>query len=303
MHVYTKFSERWGRNGRSDTKSITGPAIRWVLLMAGQKAFRRRCPSCYLPGFPCFFGGGLILYNFIMMLIAPASGAVANIQPHWAKKVKIAGRKYGISFIHLFSRCLLLVKPTWSEDQLVPIYRDGGIQDVYWTFSYSPVLGDNILLKVCWLFALKPLKKWLICRQLSESKKELEFAIDAADLGTWDLNPIHKQIYIQRAAQRMVRSAARRRNRSFQSDRNQCIPTIRILLSTLSGLLSRRIQEGCMILITGLFIPITHAERIVRAKGKALFDEQTNPYVSTGSFRILRIRHWQNSVNGPPGKK
>jgi signal transduction histidine kinase len=30
-------------------------------------------------------------------------------------------------------------KPYWSEDQLIPIYRDGKLEDVYWTFSYSPV--------------------------------------------------------------------------------------------------------------------------------------------------------------------
>jgi signal transduction histidine kinase len=28
---------------------------------------------------------------------------------------------------------------TWHEDQLVPIYREGKLEDVYWTYSYSPV--------------------------------------------------------------------------------------------------------------------------------------------------------------------
>lgn len=32
---------------------------------------------------------------------------------------------------------------TWMEDQLVPIYRNGSIEDVYWTFSYSSVLDDE----------------------------------------------------------------------------------------------------------------------------------------------------------------
>lgn len=32
---------------------------------------------------------------------------------------------------------------TWHEDQLVPIDRDGGIQQVWWTYGYSPVLGDD----------------------------------------------------------------------------------------------------------------------------------------------------------------
>jgi PAS domain S-box-containing protein len=28
---------------------------------------------------------------------------------------------------------------TWHQDQLLPIYRDGKLEDVYWTYSYSPV--------------------------------------------------------------------------------------------------------------------------------------------------------------------
>ena len=32
---------------------------------------------------------------------------------------------------------------TWSEDQLLPIYRNGHLEDVYWTFSYSPLLNED----------------------------------------------------------------------------------------------------------------------------------------------------------------
>lgn len=32
---------------------------------------------------------------------------------------------------------------TWSEDQLVPIYRNNNIEDVYWNFSFSPVYDEN----------------------------------------------------------------------------------------------------------------------------------------------------------------
>lgn len=31
---------------------------------------------------------------------------------------------------------------TWNEDLLVPIYRNGAIEDMYWTFSYSPVKDE-----------------------------------------------------------------------------------------------------------------------------------------------------------------
>lgn len=32
---------------------------------------------------------------------------------------------------------------TWMENQLVPIYRNGKIEEVYWTYSYSSVLDDE----------------------------------------------------------------------------------------------------------------------------------------------------------------
>ena len=36
--------------------------------------------------------------------------------------------------------------PSWHENQLVPIFRDGGIQEVFWTYGYSPVFdeGDEV---------------------------------------------------------------------------------------------------------------------------------------------------------------
>lgn len=43
----------------------------------------------------------------------------------------------------LIDQVLAKGEPTWHEDQLLPIYRNGEIQDVYWTFSYSPVNDEN----------------------------------------------------------------------------------------------------------------------------------------------------------------
>src|SRR5690606_19047376 len=31
----------------------------------------------------------------------------------------------------------------WRENQLIPIYRNGKLEDVYWTFSYSPVHDES----------------------------------------------------------------------------------------------------------------------------------------------------------------
>ncbi|WP_442794471.1 PAS domain S-box protein [Pelobium manganitolerans] len=32
---------------------------------------------------------------------------------------------------------------TWSENQLIPFYRNGQIEDIYWTFSYSPIVDED----------------------------------------------------------------------------------------------------------------------------------------------------------------
>jgi signal transduction histidine kinase/ActR/RegA family two-component response regulator len=34
-------------------------------------------------------------------------------------------------------------KASWNEDQLVPIFRNGKIEDVYWTYGYSPVIDES----------------------------------------------------------------------------------------------------------------------------------------------------------------
>jgi PAS domain S-box-containing protein len=34
-------------------------------------------------------------------------------------------------------------RPSWNEDHLVPIFRNGRIEEVYWTYGYSPVYDDE----------------------------------------------------------------------------------------------------------------------------------------------------------------
>jgi hypothetical protein len=34
-------------------------------------------------------------------------------------------------------------KASWNEDQLVPIFRNGRIEDVFWTYGYSPVQDED----------------------------------------------------------------------------------------------------------------------------------------------------------------
>jgi len=76
-----------------------------------------------------------------------------------------------------------------GEDQLVPLSREMHMQDIYCTFSFSPVYGlagfPEGVLTVCYDTS----DKVRTLHKEAEANDQLVFAIDAADLGTWDLNP------------------------------------------------------------------------------------------------------------------
>lgn len=77
----------------------------------------------------------------------------------------------------------------WKEDQPVPIYRNGTIENTFWTFSYSPVLDDEGKVGGVLSTCVETTSKVESLEKIRESKDELAFAIEAAELGTWDLNP------------------------------------------------------------------------------------------------------------------
>jgi PAS domain S-box-containing protein len=78
---------------------------------------------------------------------------------------------------------------TWSEDQLIPIYRNGSIENVYWTFSYSPVADETDQVAGVWVTCIETTSKILARQKLEDSKDQLHFAVEAAKLGTWDYQP------------------------------------------------------------------------------------------------------------------
>ena len=93
---------------------------------------------------------------------------------------------------------------TWQQNALVPITRHGRIDDVYWTYSYSPIddasapSGVGGVLVVCTettehvlgaLRSAEERKKFAqLFEALRESEEQLRLATDAAEVGLWDLD-------------------------------------------------------------------------------------------------------------------
>ncbi|MGF7079825.1 ATP-binding protein [Mucilaginibacter sp. UYCu711] len=170
---------------------------------------------------------------------------------------------------------------TWSENQLIPIYRNNKLEDVYWTFSYSKVLDETGNPGGVLVICNETTQQVQSFNNLESAKNELEFAIEAADLGTWDLNPktlkfigndrlkdwfglpYDTEIALESAVAAMVEEDRERVNETIAKAMAKGSDGSYNVIYTIQNL-----KDG--------------ARRIVEAKGRALFDSEGNVYQFSG---------------------
>lgn len=172
------------------------------------------------------------------------------------------------------------------EDLLLPIFRNGRMEDVYWTFSYSPIYGDNGTVEGVHVACVETTEKIVGLKEMVESKSELEFALEAAELGTWDLDPFSYRF-----------SANARLKEWFGVEAHEEIP-----LAKATAAIAPRDRQPVIDAITralaagsdgkyeitySIIHPKTGVERIVIAKGRAWFDDSGKPYRFNGTLEDI----------------
>jgi len=175
----------------------------------------------------------------------------------------------------LIDRVMSGGESTWSEDQLIPIYRNNKLEDVYWTFSYSKVTDETGLPAGVLVICTETTSQIRSYNEIEKAKKDLEFAIEAADLGTWDLNPtnnkfigndrlkewfginVDEEIDLENAIAAMA-----------DEDRDRVIEAIQKAME--------RGSDGNYNIIYSIVNAKTQQRRIVEATGRAMFDEEGN---------------------------
>jgi PAS domain S-box-containing protein len=175
---------------------------------------------------------------------------------------------------------------TWNENQLVPIYRNGKMEDVYWTFSYSPVNNESGNAAGVLVTCYETTETVNNLKEVREKQEQLNFTLDAAELGTWDLNPLTNRFVCNNRLKEWFGLA----------------PGDEIALPAALAVIAEKDRQRVINAITAALLPgsagiydieytindpVTQTERIVIAKGKALFNADKIAYRFSGTIQDI----------------
>lgn len=83
----------------------------------------------------------------------------------------------------LFEKVLTTGEPVWFDDQLVPFYRNGKMENIYWNSSYSPIYDDSGTINGVFVACNETTEKVQTAKKLNESEKHFETLIREAAVG------------------------------------------------------------------------------------------------------------------------
>lgn len=172
----------------------------------------------------------------------------------------------------------------WSENQLIPIYRNNKLEDVYWTFSYSKVPDENGeaagVLAIC-NETTEQVKSYYAVQQ---ANRELEQAIEAAELATWDLNPLTNN-FVGNDRLKSWFGLPPDKDIKLDSALSIIIEEDRERVSAAIQQAIKNGSDGNYDIIYAIVNPTNQKKRIVKAIGKAIFDDEGNASRFSGTLQ------------------
>ncbi|MGA0556792.1 ATP-binding protein [Larkinella sp. VNQ87] len=169
--------------------------------------------------------------------------------------------------------------PIYSENQLIPIERNGQFDDVYWTYSYSAIHDESG--QIAGVFVA--CNETTDFKRIEEQKEQLEFALEAAELAAWDLDPVTNRLTGNNRLKTWFALES-----YDEIDLDQAIAVI-------AGKDRQRVIEAIQAALQPAsgghydieYTLATELPRVVRARGKAYFNEEGNPYRFNGTLQDI----------------
>ena len=172
----------------------------------------------------------------------------------------------------------------WRQDQLIPIYRNGALEDVYWTFSYSPVNDESGHVGGVLVVCTETTEKIITLQKLKGSEDELRFAVETTELGVWDYNPATNNFKSNDRLKDWFGLTPEEEidlsifiNATHPADRKRIKEAIEHALQYASG--------GLYHIEYTIINLATQRARIVRAKGKTTFNDEKIAIRFTGTLQ------------------
>jgi PAS domain S-box-containing protein len=176
-------------------------------------------------------------------------------------------------------------KPVGFQDCLLPLDRNGYVEECYFDFSYVPIFLDSGQIGGILATVIETTKKINAFKKLEESKQQLQFAIEDAELAIWDYYPLTNTFTANKRYEDWFGIQADER-----SNNNLAIAAIaekdrQRVLKTLSRSLDY--SSGGRFNIEYTSQPPFRKKRILRAKGKAWFNEEKIAYRLNGTLQDI----------------
>jgi PAS domain S-box-containing protein len=239
-------------------------------------------------GFPQFFFWGKDLICFYNDAFRPSLG-INGKHSAIGKKGKDVWPEIWDFIGPLIEKVMSTGEYVKFEDQLVPFYRNGKIEDIYWTFSYSPAYNDEGDINGVYVTCTETTQKVINFKQLEESKNQLEFAIEATELGTWDYNPTTGKFTGNHRLKEWFGLTPEDEidltiaiNAIAEKDRKRVNAAINAALDFSSG--------GYYNIEYTIENRKTNSERIVCAKGRTWFNDEQMAYRFNGTLQDITVQ-------------
>ncbi|MEO6850348.1 MAG: PAS domain-containing protein, partial [Mucilaginibacter sp.] len=156
------------------SKTPVGPAKEWP------QSLQTTLSIVLKSKFPMFLWWGPELVCFYNDAYRPSLGNDGKHPTILGMTAKEAWPEIWDMIKPLIDQVLAGGEATWSEDQLVPIYRNGTIEDVYWTFSYSPVNDESGKVAGVLVICTETTEKINTQREIEERERNLLLVIKQA---------------------------------------------------------------------------------------------------------------------------
>lgn len=132
--------------------------------------------------FPMFLWWGEDLIQIYNDAYRPSLGQEGKHPKALGQKAKDCWPEIWEVIFPLINHVRTTGEATWHEDALIPIYRNGQLEDVYWTFSYTAVKNENGRVDGVLVVCHETTDKVHTVNKLAESEKKLRSVISAAPI-------------------------------------------------------------------------------------------------------------------------